>query len=802
MRAGQRGWGFLLLLSLLLSEWNAAAAGVRKRIGIDVILVLDGSKSMRTNDPQDLRKVGAREFIDLAREGDRIGIAEFGGQYRELAPLTVITAVSREELKRAVDQVTSDRDETDIGLALAEAYRQLEAQRDPNHNQYLLLLTDGWIDLNAGVAAEKASERRLREETLPAFKQQGWVVYTIGLSKEVDVQLMEDIVEATKKRVGKKVKGLHETTPTAREVPPVYAKIMAQMADWVTIDDERTPNVFKLDPAVDEKAILTVDKARGTQPTLTLPDGTTIGPKQAGQVPGLRWHTTPDYDILTLNHPPAGRYRFNLPGEGRTSGFAESKVWLRLYDLKRTVEPQEAVPLQAALLEGERTLTGSDPRLRGMQMRAQVTLPDGTGQDLTLVDNGQYGDEEAGDGVFTGYFTGTTGPGTYTVVARAHGKSFNRTSDPQTFRVGGKPSVWVKTDKDTYRRGESIKLTAGLTEEADWSSPRFRVTVFTPRAERKRLDLFDDGTHGDVPAQDGTYTNFFEDTEEGGAYTFIVRASGRTPQGQWVEVTRAHVVKVGLPGIVIKPRQVTFKDLTAKTEVRQTFKAQSALDYDEALLVELTDLEGMPPEALKMEIQQEGKVVKEISLPEASDVRFTVVLRTERRTTETGKPTTVAANLRFQAKNTFVFIEPEALPFTVTLVPLPPWWKFWLKLLGVLLALALLGWLIYLFTRPSLQGRLHITAPDGQEREVRLRNRGFWGLRRSLTLGSSKRCDLTLSDDPEVRPVQARLFRTRIANRTRLCVADLVTQRRHFLKDGDEITFGGHLLRYENFRDK
>ena len=40
-------------------------AQVQKRVGIDVVLVIDASKSMKTNDPQDLRKVGAKEFIDL-----------------------------------------------------------------------------------------------------------------------------------------------------------------------------------------------------------------------------------------------------------------------------------------------------------------------------------------------------------------------------------------------------------------------------------------------------------------------------------------------------------------------------------------------------------------------------------------------------------------------------------------------------------------------------------------------------------------------------------------------------------------
>jgi hypothetical protein len=253
---------------------------------------------------------------------------------------------------------------------------------------------------------------------------------------------------------------------------------------------------------------------------------------------------------------------------------------------------------------------------------------------------------------------------------------------------------------------------------------------------------------------------------------------------------------------VISPSEVDLGELSAETPVTKSFTAKSNLNYDETLTVQLRDVSGARPEALALEVQHHGQTVQEIPVPAEGETAFTLTFRTTQSETETGQPVEATASLRFQSQKTRVYIEPDSIPARFKLVPLPPWWRFWLILLAILLALALLAWLLYRLTRPSLQGKLIVTAPDQSEREFRLRNRGFLGLNRSLLIGSSPRCGITLSNDPDIRPEHAKIWREKISGRQRLAVLDLATRRKRFLKHEDEMELGQHLLRYDNFRDK
>lgn len=792
----------LPLQVLLFCSCIALEAATQKRVGIDVVLVIDASKSMQTNDPQNLRKVGAKEFIDLAEIGDRIGIVAFAGKPLDLAPLTRIqNEATRQALKAKVDQIPSNLSDTHIGAAIARAYQVLAADPDPHHNQYVLFLTDGKIDVEG--QSESDLKRQLLDQTVPRFQQRKWPIYTVGLSKEIDTNLMRELVRRTRQQRGRKIKGLHESTATARQIPPVYARIMANMVDWVTIDDDRTPNEFLLDPSVDQRAIITVDKQAGQSPTLTLPDGQQVSSGDAGRVPGVRWSETPDYAIVHLDKPQRGRYRFSLDPQDSLQAFAQSDLWLRLYPLKRQIEEREAVRCLASLMRDSTPVAGSDPLLSQAEVLVQVTRPDGRVKVLPLVDNGLFGDEQEGDGQFTGYFTATEQQGDYTAVARIYGASFNRKSDPQIFTVAYPASVEVQAGPGPYNEGDAIKLYGQLTRQPRWSSgTSFQARAFPPTKKRQSFPLVDDGTHGDAKPRDRKYTNLFDQTKQGGPHTFIIEAAGRTGQGQEVHVLRAVTVSVGTPGIVITPAEVDLGDLTAETPVATSFTAKSNLNYDESLAVKLGDVTKVRPDSLTMEVQHNGQAVQEIPLPAEKETPFTVTFRTTQSATDTGEPVEATASLRFQSQKTRVFIEPEQILVRFKLVPLPPWWRFWLILFLLLAALALLAWLIYLLTRPPLQGKLIATAPDKSEREFRLRNRGFLGLRRSMLIGSSPHCGITLQNDPDIRPEHAKIWREKISGRRRLAVLDLATKRKRFLKHEDEMELGQHLLRYDNFRDK
>ncbi len=146
---------------------------------------------------------------------------------------------------------------------------------------------------------------------------------------------------------------------------------------------------------------------------------------------------------------------------------------------------------------------------------------------------------------------------------------------------GLKFNAWV--DRETYRVGDTVRLFAEVAEgrrpilglkqievlveapgdglgnwfaenivdpkslstiptvqDGESLSPVFRKSLYLTRVagiahparlSQRRIMLFDDGTNGDVAADDGVYSNTFSDTRKEGAYNFNFRVAGSTRYG-------------------------------------------------------------------------------------------------------------------------------------------------------------------------------------------------------------------------------------------------------------------------------
>lgn len=164
----------LLLLSVAMARPVALNQTIeRSTEGIDIVLTLDLSTSMRAEDLRPNRfeaaKAVASEFID-ARENDRIGLVVFARQSFTLVPPTLDYRL----LKRALTDLKMGQveDGTAIGMGIATAVNRL--RNSTAASKVIILLTDG--ENNAGeidplTAADLA-------------KQYGIRVYTIGASTE------------------------------------------------------------------------------------------------------------------------------------------------------------------------------------------------------------------------------------------------------------------------------------------------------------------------------------------------------------------------------------------------------------------------------------------------------------------------------------------------------------------------------------------------------------------------------------------------------------------------------------------
>ena len=161
---------FLLftLLALLRPQWGTKLETVR-RTGVDIVVALDTSLSMDTQDvvPGRLEKAKheIRALID-ALQGDRVGLVVFAGTSLVNCPLTIDQNAVKLFLD-VVDTQVIPRPGTNIGDAIRKGIQAFDT-RDRRH-KVMILVTDGEsLEGDPQAAAEEA-------------KQAGVVIYSIGV---------------------------------------------------------------------------------------------------------------------------------------------------------------------------------------------------------------------------------------------------------------------------------------------------------------------------------------------------------------------------------------------------------------------------------------------------------------------------------------------------------------------------------------------------------------------------------------------------------------------------------------------
>jgi len=136
-----------------------------KRKGIDIIIVLDTSKSMLADDVKPNRLSAAKfEIEDLLKviEGDRIGLVAFAGTSFLQCPLTLDYSALRLFLD-SIDPDILPQQGTDIGSAVRKALKTFSG--DSKKHRAILLISDGEDHNNSLLnAAEEA-----KKEGVPIF---------------------------------------------------------------------------------------------------------------------------------------------------------------------------------------------------------------------------------------------------------------------------------------------------------------------------------------------------------------------------------------------------------------------------------------------------------------------------------------------------------------------------------------------------------------------------------------------------------------------------------------------------------
>jgi len=163
----------LLILGMARPQLGNAEREVTSE-GIDIMLVLDISSSMRAVDFKPNRLEAAKKVaVDFIRDriSDRIGLVVFGGESFLQCPLTIDYDVLKNFIAQ-VEIIDEEYDGTAIGMAMANAINRL--RESPGKEPVMILLSDGRNnagELDPLTAADMA-------------KTYGIKIYTIGAGKE------------------------------------------------------------------------------------------------------------------------------------------------------------------------------------------------------------------------------------------------------------------------------------------------------------------------------------------------------------------------------------------------------------------------------------------------------------------------------------------------------------------------------------------------------------------------------------------------------------------------------------------
>jgi uncharacterized protein YegL len=164
--------------------------------GQEIVLLIDNSGSMRKNDPQSLTKQAVAQFVQSSPAGSRVALIMFDKKVEVLAPLTPINETTRLDLFTSLERIDFKGPLTNSGEALRRAIDTLKQPGEPEGKKTVVFMSDGIID-TGNAAGDLKSAETMRGELATAAVEAGIRIFAIAFTDNADIQLMQDLAEAT-----------------------------------------------------------------------------------------------------------------------------------------------------------------------------------------------------------------------------------------------------------------------------------------------------------------------------------------------------------------------------------------------------------------------------------------------------------------------------------------------------------------------------------------------------------------------------------------------------------------------------
>jgi len=235
----------VLVALAVLAMCTVAVAETR---GVDYVLLVDNTGTMKYGNRGEMTLQAIRGFIDQTRSGDRISIYRYGEQSASVLrswPVTITDRASKDHLKGQLS-FTFSADRTDITSGVERVWEDRDKvfpnrSKSASDRSVLILMTDGklipnYTDYSQYDSVYQKSRARLHE-LAGLFGKDGVTIHSIAVGRKdkVDGDLM--------KAVAAKAGGSYFYVASADGVPAAYESTLA----------ERPAAVAETSPAIREQ---------------------------------------------------------------------------------------------------------------------------------------------------------------------------------------------------------------------------------------------------------------------------------------------------------------------------------------------------------------------------------------------------------------------------------------------------------------------------------------------------------------------------------------------------------------------
>lgn len=187
-------WTTAFLLLVVIS--NCASAIAQRSVPLDVLLVLDQSRSMRQNDPKRMVAQAVSQFIQQLPAEATAGLVLFGSQAWTVQTLAPLNEEHRRQLLASIADIRYADAQSNPAAAVDAALDEFRSRSRAGSVSLIVLLTDGGID--TGSKTRDAEIQHLMEtQVLAEVRKQKVRIYPIAFTTDADLSLLQKIARSS-----------------------------------------------------------------------------------------------------------------------------------------------------------------------------------------------------------------------------------------------------------------------------------------------------------------------------------------------------------------------------------------------------------------------------------------------------------------------------------------------------------------------------------------------------------------------------------------------------------------------------